>query len=192
MEEEKAVYDRLVRRIGAADQGALSELYERIKTPVYGLALAILRDPCDAEDVMQSTFIRVWDCAGQYRPGTDARAWILKIAKNLALGQLRSRKRAGTVSLDAVAEAAEPDAITPMLDRVLLDTLLATLDDSERQIVLLHATGGYTHQEIAAVLGRPAATIRWKYSQALRKLSGEAAQEQSREETALRLMPGIV
>lgn len=190
MELDKAGYDRLVRRIGEADHDALSALYEQIKTPVYALALAILRDTGEAEDVMQNTFIRVWECAGQYRPGTDARAWILKIAKNLALGTLRRQKRAGIVPLEAVAEATEPDPITPLLDRLLLDKLLSTLDEAERQIVLLHATAGYTHQEIAAILGRPAATVRWKYSQAIHKLSEQAEGASPLGERVLRLLPG--
>lgn len=148
---------------------AFACLYDRLKAPVYGLALSILRVRDDAEDVMQNTFLRVWDCAGQYRPGTDARAWVLKITRNLALMLLRTRRRSAELG-DWAESLPGSDETAPVLDRLVLEALLRYLDETERQVVMLFAVGGYSHKEIAAVLEKPYATVRWKYSNAMKKL----------------------
>ena len=168
MKEEKDVWDDLVVRIAGDDRSAFAALYERFQSPVYGLALAILKNRCDAEDVMQNAFVQVWDRAGSYRPGTDAGAWILKITRNLSMDRLRSRKDMADI-MDLEDTLAGGDEISPEMDRLLLAHLLEALDCGERQMVLLHAWG-YTHGEIARIVGRPAATVRWKYGRAIKKL----------------------
>ena len=97
-------------------------------------------------------------------------AWILTIARNLALTKLRRDGR--HVELDeAQWEAIPADApnVAPE-DRCLLQTALAALSDEERQVVLLHALTGLKHQEIAALLEMPLATVLSKYHRALKKL----------------------
>ena len=146
---DRQLFDGWMAAVSAGDRAAFACLYDRLKAPVYGLALSILRVRDDAEDVMQNTFLRVWDCAGQYRPGTDARAWVLKITRNLALMLLRTRRR--SAELGDWAESL-------------------TGSDEAAPVLMLFAVGGYSHKEIAAVLEKPYATVRWKYSNAMKKL----------------------
>lgn len=167
---DSQMLDAWLAAVARGDRQAFARLYERMKAAVYGLALSIVRERTDAEDVMQNTFLRVWEHAGQYRPGTDARAWIFTITRNLALMLLRGRKKTTPVGewtdeWDADGQGGD------WLDKILLETLLASLDELERQIVLLYAVEGYSHKDIAALLGRPYATVRWKYSNAMKKLS---------------------
>lgn len=178
--QEARLLDDWLTAVARGDRDAFARLYGRLKTAVYGLALSIVRESGDAEDVMQSTFLRVWDCAGQYRPGTDARAWVLKIARNLALMLLRGRKRTvpvddWTPELDGAAPETDP------LDAILLKTLLDSLDEGERQIVMLYAVEGFSHKEIASLLGKPYATVRWKYSNAIKKLSRRLDEAEAEE-----------
>lgn len=168
--EEDQLLDGWIAAVAVGDKEALARLYERMRTPVYGLALSIVREQGDAEDVTHNTFLKVWDCAGQYRTGTDPRAWILKIARNLALMLLRGRKKTVPVA-EWWDEAEGRDDTGDILDRMLLNTLLTALDEGERQIVMLYAVEGYSHKEIAALLHKPYATVRWKYSNAIKKLS---------------------
>ncbi len=175
MENEKSEWDDLVVRMAGDDRSAFAALYERFQSPVYGLALAILKNRCDAEDVMQNAFLQVWDRAGTYRPGTDAGAWILKITRNLSMDLLRSRRNMTDI-MEVEDTLAGGDETVPELDRLLLGHLLEILGCDERQIVVLHAWG-YTHREIAAILGRPAATVRWKYGRAIQKLQTLSEQE---------------
>ena len=169
MKAEKEKCDELLLRIAGNDRSALEELYGIFKSQVYGLALAILKNHTDAEDVMQNVFVRVWDRANQYRSGTDPGAWIMKIARNLSMDRLRTRKgTADIMTLEDIPDGG--DDFAPSLDRILLRELLAELNSGERQIVMLHAVGGYSHKEIAEIVGRPYATVRWKYGNAMKKL----------------------
>lgn len=176
--QEARLLDDWLTAVARGDRDAFARLYERLKTAVYGLALSIVRDSRDAEDVMQSAFLRVWNCAGQYRAGTDARAWVLKITRNLALMLLRERKRTvpvdeWTPELEGTVSGSDP------LDGILLKTLLDSLDDGERQIVMLYAVEGFSHKEIASLLGKPYATVRWKYSNAMKKLSRQLEEDEA-------------
>lgn len=183
MEFGKKKCDGLVVRIAGNDRSAFAELYESYKNPVYGLALAILKNRPDAEDVMQNVFVQVWDKAGQYRPGTDPGAWILKIARNLSMDKLRRRKdMTDIMELEDVLQDGGEVSSSP--DRMLLRELLMELDCDERQIVVLHAVGGYSHREIAGIVGRPYATVRWKYGNAMKKLKRSLEKEDLYEQQA--------
>lgn len=161
--------DRCLAAMAQGDREGLAELYRRTRAGVYGFALSMMKNPQDAEDVAQETYLRAWQGAGQYRSGGKPMAWLLTIARNLALDRLRERGR--TASLDGM-EGQEPvwqPAVTPE-DRLALDALLGALGDEERQVVTLHAVAGLKHRETAVVLGLPLATVLSKYHRALQKL----------------------
>ena len=87
-EEEKKA-ETLLAEITAGSREALSGLYELMGGQVYGYALSIVKNHHEAQDIQQDVFVKIWSCAGQYRPGTKARAWIYTITKNLSLTSLR-------------------------------------------------------------------------------------------------------
>ena len=168
--QDRKELDRLLADVARGDQDALAGLYHRTRAAVYAMALSILKNTHDAQDVTQDTFVRVWDSAPQYRSRGTPMAWILTITRNLA----RMRLRQGTreTELDKTeweAIPADAQGVTPE-DRQLLQTALAALSQTERQIVLLHAVTGLKHREIAEVLELPLATVLSKYHRALRKL----------------------
>ena len=150
----------LMARLAGGDQEALAELYHRTRTSVYGLALSYLKNQHDAEDVTQDAFVRAWENAHQYRPQGTPLAWLLTIARNLALMKLREHWE---------RLAAENPMVT-VEDRQVLDAALTALADDERQIVLLHAVTGWKHREIAGLLELPLSTVLSKYRRALLKL----------------------
>lgn len=167
---DRRALEKTLLQIAAGERDALEQLYHQTRAAVYGMALSILKNPHDAQDVAQDTFVRVWECAPQYCAKGSPMAWILTIARNLALTKLRRDGR--HVELDeAQWEAIPADApnVTPE-DRCLLQTALAALSDEERQVVLLHALTGLKHREIAALLEMPLATVLSKYHRALKKL----------------------
>jgi DNA-directed RNA polymerase specialized sigma24 family protein len=89
--------DQLMRQIGAhnaAAEAALATIYDRYAAAVHGLGLRMLGDPALAEHVVQETFWRLWRAAGSYQPGRVRLAtWLLQIARNLAIGELRAASR---------------------------------------------------------------------------------------------------
>lgn len=164
----QSIFDEnLIARIAAGDRDAFAEVYEATKSSVYGFALSILKNREDAEDVMHDTYLKLYKSAGSYLPQGKPLAFILTIVKNTAYNKLRSRRE---LPADAVTEESSPDAYGPVEDKMLLDTALKVLDDTERMIVLLHAVSGMKHREIAEILCLNQSTVLSKYRRALKKV----------------------
>lgn len=167
---DRTELDRLLFGIAAGEREALAELYHRTRGAVYGLSLSYLKEPQDAQDVVQDTFVRIWDNAPQYHSQGAPMAWILTIARNLSRMKLRERSKLTNLDEEQwQAIPAEAPAVTPE-DREVLQTALAALGDEERRIVLLHAVTGMRHREIADLLELPLSTVLSKYHRTLKKL----------------------
>lgn len=167
---DRAELDRLLRAVAAGDREALAQLYRQTHAAVYGLSLSYLKNAHDAQDVTQDTFVRIWDNAPQYRSAGSPMGWILTVARNLALMELRKRQRYGELDgreWDAIPR--EDTSLSPE-DRAVLQDALAALAEEERRIVVLHAVAGLKHRETAALLELPLATVLSKYHRALKKL----------------------
>ena len=155
-------------RIAAGDTEALAAFYNATRSAVYGLALSYLKNGHDTEDVVQDTYLRVWDSAPLYRPQGTPKAWLLKIARNLALMQIRQRDKTRELPEDLPLTVDGP-AVT-VEDRQVLEAAFQVLGDQERQIVMLHVTAGLKHRELAQLLELPLSTVLSKYRRALLKL----------------------
>ena len=136
-EEKDRELDRLLLRVGRGDREAFARLYALTRGAVYALALSLLRDAHEAQDVAQDAFVRVWESAPAYRSQGSPMAWLLTIARNLARSRLRQSGR--QIALDEEAWNAIPAAAPDVEDRQLLRGALARLGAEEREIVLLHA-----------------------------------------------------
>lgn len=162
--------EALIGGIAAGSREDLAELYRRTRAAVYGLALSYLKNGAEAEDVAQDTFVKVWAAAPSYRPQGKPIAWLLTIARNLALGRLRTAARIQDLSeAQWSAFSIESDTLTAD-DRTVLAAALGRLSDEERHIVVLHAVCGLKHREIAQFLGLALPTVLSKYHRSLKKL----------------------
>lgn len=163
--------DNLIKRIAKGDKDALSDLYAETRAAVYGFSLSITKNRDDSEDVLQDTYIKVWQNAGNYQAQGTPMAWILSITKNLSLMKLREHGRKQDLApedWDALFHNADPTATID--DRHLLEAALTILSDEEREVVLLHAISGLKHREIADLLNMALATVLSKYHRGLKKL----------------------
>lgn len=163
--------ETIILDIANGSRDALSELYLQTKNAVYGFALSMLRDMHAAEDVMQETFLQVWNAAGTYVPrGKSPLPWILGIARNLSLARMREDQRLGSW-IDDSPEPADPlDQFLACENKIVTRAVLSKLSQEERQIVVLHVVAGLKHREIAALLELPLSTVLNKYSRSLKKL----------------------
>ncbi len=163
--------EQLILNIAAGDRDALAETYLRHKGAVYGFALSILHDAQAAEDVMQETFLQLWNAAGGYVPrGQSPVSWLLGIARNTALKHLRAAQKT-PVALEDAPETADPlDQFLAVENRIITRAVMSRLSEEERQIVVLHAVSGLKHREIADLLEKPLSTVLNKYRRALKKL----------------------
>lgn len=162
--------DGLLLRVGQGDREAFSRLYSLTRGAAYALALSLLRDGHEAQDVAQDAYVRVWESAPSYRSQGSPMAWLLTIVRNLARTRLRQGGRQTTLDEEEWnAIPADAPEVTPE-DRAVLQEALARLGAEEREIVLLHAVTGLKHREIAALLEQPLSTVLSKYHRGLKKL----------------------
>lgn len=161
---------RLLTGVAAGDREALAELYRRTRMAVYGMALSYLHSAHDAQDMTQDAFVRVWDCASQYRPTGSPMGWLLTVCRNLCLMRMRREERHAALSEEEWDAIPAQECGLDADERALLQGALARLADEERRIVLLHAVTGMKHREIAALLELPLPTVLSKYHRALKKM----------------------
>ena len=163
--------EQLIMNIARGDRDALAEVYLQHKGAVYAFAMSILRQAHAAEDVMQETFLQLWNAAGTYVPrGQSALPWLLGITKNTALKHLRAAQRSGIPMEELPQSAHPPDPFLAVENRIVTQAVMEKLNAEERQIVVLHAVAGMKHREIAELLDKPLSTILNKYRRALKKL----------------------
>ena len=169
--------DTLILAISNGDPEALSALYGATKNSIYGFALSILKNTQDAEDVLHDLYVTVYSAAGSYRSQKKPLAWLLTITRNLCLSRLRERKRRGELpEPDRQTDLHWREAVTPE-DRMVLESCLRALSDTERQIVILHAVSGFKHREIAELLDLSLPAVLSKYARALKELKKRMERE---------------
>jgi RNA polymerase sigma-70 factor (ECF subfamily) len=144
---------------------------------LYGFARQLSRSPGTAEDLVQETFARALAAETQFAPGTNLKAWLFKILRNLHVDGVR-RSGKNPLSLSETDEAAwtggrdtellRGDAELDALRRLVaedIDAALATLSNDARAIVLLDFEG-FSEQELAEVLGCPLGTVKSRLARA--------------------------
>jgi len=139
------------------DRVALRFLYCRYSPVVRRYVAALLRDPDDAEDVTQTTFLKLLTSLDRYEPGeAPFEAWLLRVARNAALDELR-RRRAATAAQLAEGDGAvelDPDARTGRIADAL-----ASLPPAQRDVLVLRHLAGLSPVEIAERLDRSEAAV---------------------------------
>jgi len=144
------------------DPAAQEALYRAFEAQVYGLARRICRTREDAEDVVQETFMEVFRSLPRFRGDGSLWGWVRTIASSKALMRLRRNKYRDTDELND--EVATPGRESPAL-RMDLEAALERLGDTSRAVVWLHDVEGYTHDEIASMMGK---TVSFSKSQLAR------------------------
>lgn len=176
--EEPVSYDRmsdekLLLLVAKGDAEAFGRLYQNTDKTIYSFILSITRNPQDAEEIMQETYLKIWTSAGSYQSQGKPLAWMFTIARNLCYMKFRDQKHEADVGLSDLSEQELGDfcpQIEDAADKLVLNAALRILKEEERQIVLLHTTAGMKHREIAADLQMPLATVLSKYNRAMKKM----------------------
>jgi len=160
------ICEQSIKRISEGDLSALTVIYDCAGRLIFTVAFSILGDYQLAQDAMQETFLRIAESARTYRKGSNAKAWIVSIARNLALNMLNERKKYAPYYDNILFRFPEEK----LLDRFALSDALSTLTTQEREIVVYKTVCGMRHKEIALILGISADNSRQKCKRALEKL----------------------
>lgn len=179
---------------------ALQE-FERLALPhldaAYSLANWLVRNPADAEDVVQDAYLRAFRSFGQFNGG-DIRPWLLTIVRNVAYRWLSVRSRtANVISIEDVLSARDDDGRTAFepaspapsaedlllgqAERVLLQDALDTLPPAFREVVVLRDLEGLSYRDIAQVTAVPIGTVMSRLARARDQLRQQLARLQPKE-----------
>ena len=172
----------LIRRMASGDEQALGALYDRFHPLVHAVAVRILRQVSDVDDVVEEVFWQAWRQAGRYDPARAAvQTWLLTIARSRALDLVRatSRRREEPLETDSgdigAQQVADGD---PALDaeaserRAIVAAALADLPAEQRECLELGYFGGLSQTEIAERTRQPLGTVKTRMRLAMQKLKG--------------------
>lgn len=157
--------DSLLRSIAGGDNKAFETLYLETKRGVFAFLFTYFNHYEDTEDAMQTVYLKIKMNIDKYKPGTNARAWILQIAKNYALNEI---KKSGRITYTDNLDYVEDE--TAVSSEGVMDVMKRVLNEEEQRIVTLHVLWNYKHREIADILECPTGTVTSKYKRAVEKL----------------------
>lgn len=176
--------EELARRLQRRDPNAMGDLYDRFGRLAYSVILAIVRERGVAEDLVQETFLRVWNRVHAFEPGRGALGpWLLAIARNRAIDHLRSvsaRMARNAFELDV----REHPSLFADMEREVLNTdhaklirkAIAKLSASQQKVIELAYYEGLSQTEIAARMSEPLGTVKTWVRTALKHLREELGQ----------------
>ena len=158
----------LLRAVAARDREAFQELYERHSGMLFALALKILSDRAEAEDVLQDAFVQVWKTAGSFDEGRGKPlGWFIMLIRSRAIDHLRSRKTRTRLSESVAKDGAAGGAAVTPADEALASEAqrtvriaLNTLPAEQRAPIEMAYFGGLTQFEIAQQLSQPLGTVK--------------------------------
>jgi RNA polymerase sigma-70 factor (ECF subfamily) len=167
----------LLKACGKGDEGAFAQLYDATSSRVVGLAIRVVRDKAQAEEVAQEAFVDIWKNSGRFDPAKGSPlGWLLTIVHRKAVDRVRSAEastRRDTsyhqqnqhIEHDSTAEAAQASMEARRVRGALL-----TLTPVQREALELAYFGGYTHTEVATMLDLPVGTAKTRIRDGLIRL----------------------
>lgn len=171
----------LVDRARGGDAAAFGQFVRRHQARIHRLALHMLRDNSEAYDVTQESFVRAYQALARFDGRSEPFTWLYRIAVNLSLNILRSRKTSRTTGdtndprLESFMAETRPGADPPsaLASKQAYQALCEGIDalsETLRTTLLLVCVDGHSHEQASAILGAPEGTIAWRVHEARRRL----------------------
>ncbi len=174
-EQAQLTDDALIVALASHDLTALATLYDRYGRIAYALAYRILGEPEAAEDVVHDGFISAWRGAGGYRSDRgNVRGWLLSIVHHRAVDVLRRKTTFRPAPLEVAEQRPADDdtaaEATRNVEHQSVRAALEALPQAQRRTIELAYFGGYTHVELAQIMGVPLGTVKGRMRIGLQKL----------------------
>lgn len=169
----------LLRRIGVGDRAAFAEFYDRHSALMFSVATRVLNDAGEAEDVLQETFVQIWQKAGNFDPKLGkASSWVATLTRNKAIDRIRSSQRRNRLADEAGAEFAIASEVRDTANEAihghdkakLIQSAIMELPAEQRHAIELAYFSGLTQDEISKKLSEPLGTIKARIRRGLLKL----------------------
>jgi RNA polymerase sigma-70 factor, ECF subfamily len=167
----------LLKACGKGDEAAFAQLYDATSSRVVGLAVRVVRDPAQAEEVAQEAFLDIWRQSGRFDPAKGSPlGWLLTIVHRKAVDRVRSAEastRRDTTyhqQNQAVEHDSTAEAAAASLEARRVRQALTSLTPAQREALELAYFGGYTHTEVATMLELPVGTAKTRIRDGLIRL----------------------
>ncbi|MCM1273399.1 MAG: sigma-70 family RNA polymerase sigma factor [Clostridium sp.] len=166
-------FEAALSLLAEGNKDGLKMIYDAYGKLIYAVVKDIVRHSEDAEDITSEFFIKLIRVAGSFQKGAPHKAWLVKIARNMAIDTIRKRKR------EIPVEQADMDDLDVGWDSSVenktvlaedMRTAMLALSYKERQIIDMKLLGGLKFREIATVTKLPMGTVTWLYNQGIKKL----------------------
>lgn len=169
----------LLAQCGMGNRAAFAELYEASKSKLFAVSLRIVRERHVAEEVLQDSFVNIWNNAAKYAAARSApMTWMTAIVRNRSLDVVRRPNFEIADEEDYFALNMEDERPGPQehlstaRDQAKVEHCLKALDAEQKQTIALAFFHGLTHSEVASHLGRPLGTVKTHIRRGLQKLKG--------------------
>ena len=167
----------LLRSSARGDEAAFAQLYDATSSRIYGLALRVVRDPAQAQEVTQEAYLEAWKSASRFDQSKgSAISWLMTIVHRKAVDRVRSAEassRRDTTYHDTtnqVEHDSTADAVETRMEARRVRSALAGLTVVQREAITLAYYGGYTHTEVASMLDLPVGTAKTRIRDGLIRL----------------------
>jgi RNA polymerase sigma-70 factor (ECF subfamily) len=168
----------LLKRCSRGDESAFAEFYDRTASRAWGLALRVIRNPAQAEEVTQEAYLQAWRQSGRFDPNRGtAMSWLLTIVHRAAVDRVRSAEASAQRDhryAEQSYAAVEPDstavAVLGSFEARKVRSAMNALTELQRQALELAYWGGYTHSEVAGILEVPVGTAKTRIRDGLIRL----------------------
>lgn len=169
----------LLGRIASQDRAAFAEFYDRHATLMFSVAYKILNSAGEAEDVLQETFVQIWQKAGNFNPQLGkASSWVAIMVRNKAIDRIRAAQRRSRLADEAGAEFAIASEVSDTANEAihghdkakLIQSAIVELPVEQRRAIELAYFSGLTQDEISKKLNEPLGTIKARIRRGLLKL----------------------
>ena len=164
--------EELMARVAARDREAFAALYDRFSPRVFGLAIHFLKIQADSEDVLQETFLQLWNQAHRFDPARcPVDGWVLMIARSRAVDRLRRQRPIPSNDFATAAAGHEPIEDLERQDEAgRVATALDHLPAEQKEVIRLAFFGGLTHDQIARRLELPLGTVKTRIRLGMNRL----------------------
>ncbi len=173
----------LVRRAIARDRDACGALYDRHVVRVYRHIYYMVGNPTEAEDLTAQAFLQAWLAVDRYQMrGAPFASWLLRIAHNLGVSYLRSRKESAQLPetlVDHTRQRNPEEVLQQKMEGERVRQAILKLRDEQRQVIMLRFVEDLDYREVAEILGKSVAAVRVIQHRALNALRKQMQREDS-------------
>ena len=175
----------LISRISKNDEDAFNELYARYNLSVFNYLVRLVHQTTLAEDLLQESFLGIWQGAKKFRGKSSVKTWVFRIAHHKAISWLRKHGKAQQIPADIDELSLFSQEISPeeaLIQRgqiAQIQNALEQLSHNHRSTVELTFVHGFSYKEIAEIMGCPVGTVKSRMNYALKNLSADFTRKES-------------